>query len=146
MRSICALILVALTMGLAGACSCGAQCNHGCHVGNLDLLIPADRLSDVESIVGTGTCDQGFSPPRAAGFPPGHYTTVVHGAGTCHVAVSFLSGAPDFVGDVQTAFGSPCCTNAAYAQPSFLSVPEIGSVDGGTGADASADASDHTAG
>src|SRR5450432_2111164 len=95
MTSRCALILVALTMGLAGACSGSAQCGHNCPLGYLDLLIPADRLSDVESIMGTGTCDQGFSQlSAAAGFPPGHYTTVVHGAGTCRVAVSFLSGAP----------------------------------------------------
>ena len=138
-------IVVALAAGLAGACSSASadQCRHSCPLGYLDVPIPADRLSDLASIVGMGTCDQMFSElSAAAGFPPGHYTTVVHGAGSCHVTVSFLSGAPDFVGDVQTEFGSPCCTTVAYAQPSFLSVPEIGAGDAGTDIDARDDTSD----
>ena len=89
--------------------------------------------------MGTGTCDQGFFGGTAHGLPPGQFGTVIHGEGTCHVTVSFVSGAPDFVSDVQTKFGCPCCTSVAYPNPDFIDVPEIGAGDAGADVDAPGD-------
>jgi hypothetical protein len=107
------------------------------------LVIPGDRLNDVASIVPIGPCE---GPTKfSASDPAGQYIFRVRDVGICHVTVSFLSGAPDFVSDVQIGYLSMCCHTPA-AQTSVVYVPEIGSVDGGADGRIYGDASDDTPG
>jgi hypothetical protein len=118
----------------------GAHCLTTCPVPFVTVMVPADRLNDVASIVGTAPCD------HAAATLPGEspdlfFIPILGGEGTCHLTVSFSSGAPAFAADVKVAFSNPCCPTQSTPQPGVIFVPEIGSVDGGTGGDASDDPS-----
>ena len=70
-----------------------------------------------------------------AGFPPGIFFIGLRGGnGTCRVTVSFLSGAPNFVTEVQVGPSNPCCPYVNYPTPSFIDVPDVDVPDGGTDA------------
>jgi hypothetical protein len=74
----------------------------------------------------TGPCS---SKPDNGSEPQVFFISVLE-EGVCHVTVSFRSGAPDFVSDVQLAKpkGSGCCLTLAYAQDDVI-VPELGPMD-----------------
>jgi len=105
-------------------------CFSSCPVPFIVVDVPADRVKDVLSVVGTGSCPNDGA--TITGGPPGESIVSVNGGvGTCRITVSFLSGAPDFATDVQVIPSpGPCCRGQPGPTVHVIDVPEIGVVDG----------------
>jgi|SRR3954470_20678272 hypothetical protein len=122
--------LVALPIASLLAVGCGADCHHSCPISNFAVDVPADRVDDVASVTPTGPCRS----ESVTGSAPGIYFVSVTGNGTCQIAVSFRSGAPDFVASVSIVPNpGPCCVGQPAAQQGIISVPDLGSVDASSG-------------
>ena len=107
--------------------STGDDCHHSCPLGSFVVTVPQDRLNDVASVQATGPCAQ----ETVTGSAPQFFYFGVNGEGVCRITVSFRSGVPDFVKDVQSAKPHEgCCPNVAYPQEGNVTVPESVRVDG----------------
>jgi hypothetical protein len=103
------------------------DCHHSCPVSFFVVVLPKDRTSDVAAVTPTGPCASGGP---VVGSQGGEYDVTASGVGVCHLTVSFLSGAPDFVTDVNlTQNPGPCCLNQPVPVPYAVDVPESGSAD-----------------
>jgi len=121
-------ILVLGALALA-ACSSDGNAPMECHcpAGIFLVSVPADRMNDVDSVTATGACSHA-SPSGKDG-----YSVSEDGVGTCHIAVTFKSGAPEFDADVQLARGTFECEASCPPVPSSpVVVPELDG-DGGIG-------------
>ena len=111
------------------ACSSDGNAPMVCHcpAGVFLVSIPADRTSDVESVTATGACS------NASPSGKGGYSVSEDSVGTCHIAVTFQSGAPEFDTDVPLARGTfECEASCAPTTSSPVVVPELDG-DGGIG-------------
>jgi hypothetical protein len=118
-------IYVALAVAGLGsaACSSSGSTDTVCACPNATFLIsvPADRATDVASITASGACE--FADPAGSG----QYSAEATSVGTCHIAVTFKSGAAEYDTDVATVRGpSPCACLQGPTAP--VVVPEV---DGG---------------
>jgi hypothetical protein len=107
------------------ACSSSGGADPVCACPNaaFSISVPADRAADVASVTASGAC----SRPDLSG---GDQTSVLEDSvGTCHIAVTFKSGAPEYDTDVSIGRGpSPCgCLQGPAAG---VVVPDV---DGGEG-------------
>lgn len=94
---------------------CGSDCNEQCS-GHRDfeVAVPASRADDVASVRTMGPCD----PPSK--ISPVLYEVGTSGLGVCRITVSFRSGAPDFVGEMQTTATTGCCCQGKPTPASFI--------------------------
>jgi hypothetical protein len=89
------------------------------------VSVPADRIGDVRSVTATGACSN-VSPAMGD-----QYYVKEDSVGTCHIVVTFQSGAPEFETDVSLTLTTPDC-DCAFAPTSPVVVPEV-EEDGGAG-------------
>lgn len=115
------LAVIVLALALLASCSGGNNdtvCS--CPLSMLVISVPADRASNVKSVTATGACE------KASALSVGP-----NGTGTCHIAVTFKSGASEYDTDVAIVPGpSPC--ECPQVSTSSVAVPEL---DGGEGGD-----------
>jgi hypothetical protein len=129
-----------LSVAAVSCCGCSSnECDFSCPGGAFAVEVPNDRVSDVLNLECTGPCS--CSPELSAVSPPGgiiighgaEYLVFVGGVGVCHVNMSFMSGAPDFVADVKTTLNpGPCCVGEPEPETATLTVPENGRADAAT--------------
>jgi hypothetical protein len=124
-------LVVSMSAAALFGCDWGARCAHSCPVSTVAVNVPADRVSDVDSVTSAGPCQ---SADSVDGFRPGLYFFSPTGDGVCQITVLFRSGAPNFVGSVGIAPNpGPCCVGQATFQNADINVPEVGSVDSSSG-------------
>jgi hypothetical protein len=110
------------------ACSSSGSGNDiecACPSGEFLVTVPADRASDIQSLRASGACS------NASRFGCERYSVEEDSVGTCHIAVTFRSGAPEFDTDVALARGTFECE--AVCAPTPVSPVVIPDVDGGSG-------------
>ena len=94
-------------------------CN--CPSGVFSISVPADRVNDVESVSATGACS------HASSSNGDEYYLSEDSVGTCHISVTFKSGAPEFEADVPLTRGTYECEAVCAPTPSSpVVVPEAG--------------------
>jgi hypothetical protein len=121
---------------LIAGLSCGSStvgsddCHHSCPISSFAIDVPKSRVSDVAAVTPIGPC----APEQVVGSEAGVYFFRVTGTGVCHLTVSFQSGAPDFVTDVNiTPNPGPCCVGQPTAETILIDVPDGGPVDAAMG-------------
>jgi hypothetical protein len=118
--------VIGLVLAVLASCSGGnndTDCR--CPANQFRISVPANRASDVQSVTATGACS--IEPPGQV-----EVDLTATGAGTCHIAVTFKSGAPEYDTDVALVQGTAGCEAACAPVPtSSVAVPEL---DGGAGA------------
>jgi hypothetical protein len=83
------------------------------------VVVPPDRQGDVASVVTTGQCGDAESVA-----PDGVFFVRVLGEGTCHVTVTFRSGAPTFQADVPIVTSKTGCCPGELGAQGPVNVPE----------------------
>lgn len=127
-----AWILGGLSVLALGACASSDDSSQDCRcpAGGFFVTVPADRAADVQAVSATGACSNPSelaelkSPPDAA-QPSDEFSVFEDDVGTCHLSVTFKSGAPEFDTDVQLVRGTVGCQASCSPVPSApVSVPE----------------------
>jgi hypothetical protein len=123
-------IALASLLSLLGCQSDPVFCDCG-EVG-LGISIPADRIDDVATVTASGPgCESAVMMPY-----PRVFWVAGRAAGTCHVEVTFRSGAPTFRADAELVPHSEGCCNGYIGEG--IIVPDL-DAGPGPGSDAGAD-------
>jgi hypothetical protein len=106
-------------------CDCGEY--------GVGISVPADRFDDVANVTATGPgCASEVMTPQ-----PHVFWVRGRAVGTCHIEITFRSGAPTFTADAQVEAHQTGCCSGFLADP--VVVPEL---DGGAPSTADAAAGD----
>jgi len=120
------MVLIGAALATFTACSNESSFDCRCPSGAFEISVPADRASDVESVTATGACSLASS---LGGEQVGLSEDRV---GTCHIAVTFKSGAPEYDTDVTLAQGTYECEAVCAPMPtSPVAIPELEGGEGG---------------
>jgi hypothetical protein len=114
-------LFATLCASLCTACSNSdeaAACN--CPNDAFGVTVPADRAGDVKSVTATGVC-------LVSSFDSSNILIGVSGSGSCHITVTFKSGAPEFDANVQIEPATDACA-CRQVPSSPVVIPEL---DGG---------------
>ena len=117
--------LAGVPLLLLAACTSSGSAECSCPLMVVLVSVPADRIGDVGSVTATGACSN-VSPAMGDQY---QYYVKEDSVGTCHIVVTFQSGAPEFETDVSLTLTTPDC-DCAFAPTSPVVVPEL-EADGG---------------
>jgi hypothetical protein len=115
------LAFASLSLAIAACSSSGSTGECACPAGEFLISVPADRASDVKSVIASGACEFADSAGN------GQYSAASASVGTCHIAVTFKSGAPEYDTDVSIVRGPPSC-GCLQGPTTAVVVPDV---DGG---------------
>jgi hypothetical protein len=124
--SVCVVPALTSFVLLVTACDSSSspdlECN--CPANVFAIAVPPDRASDIKSVRASGACAE---PVRLSCK---EISVLEESVGTCHIAVTFKSGAPEYDTDVTLAHGTFECETVCFPTPTSPVV--IPDVDGGS--------------